>query len=393
MEHRIREEYKTDNKRAFATFYALYLLLATGMLGVALSTNTFEFFLFYELMIVPAWALITVYGYQNREKIAFTFFMWAEISALTLLVGILTAYAKLGNFEISQLIQLNGDLWASWVVIFVLLGFLIKIAAFGLHIWLPSTYAEAPTPITALLSSAMTGLVAYATVRMLIPINVFMSISWVLLLWALVNILYGGLMALVENDFKRLLAYSSISQMGYLLFGVASYTMLGVSGSMLHYLSHGLGKAILFAAAGAIIYRTGIRDLRQLGGLAAKMPILAVMSIIGFITLAGVPPTVGFTSKLLIFTGGFQRGLQSSSEFALAFVAMISTLLTIAYALFAMRRIFYGQLPTQLESVTEAPKMMIAPLLILSVLSILLSLSPGILLDPLTRIVNSLIAG
>jgi len=393
VEHRIHEEYAGENKRAYATYYALYLLFAAGMIGVALATNLFEFFLFYELMIVPAWALINVYGYHAREKIAFIFFLWMEASAILVLTGILIAYTRTGSFEISNLTLLSGDPWAIWVIAFILLGFLIKMAVFGLHIWLPYAHAEAPAPVSALLSPAMIGLAAYAIVRILVPIRDFGGISLVVLLWALATMIYGGLMALNENDIKRLLAYSSISQMGYLLLGISSYTTIGVGGSMLHYVAHGLGKAILFLAAGAIIYRTGIRDIRQMGGLASKMPILATVFVIGFITIAGVPPTFGFMSKWLIFTGVFGRGLNASSiELALAFSAMFATVLTVAYALWTIRRIFYGTLPTNLEGVKEPPKMMLIPLLTLSVLSLLLFIYPRIILDPLLQVINSLIS-
>jgi len=393
MERRIGNDHG-GGKRAYATYYALYLLYGIGMIGVAFSTNLFEFFLFYELMIVPIWAIINAYGYFEREKNALVFFLWMEASALLLLAGILIAYARVGNFEISQLTLLNGDAWAIWITIFMLAGLLIKMAIVGLHPWLPGTYAEAPAPISAALG-VCTGLGTYGIVRLLTPLHsALFSVSGWLEFLALMTIAYGGVMALVQNDIKRLLAYSSISQMGYLLFGIASYTTIGMAGSMFHYLSHGLAKAILFSVAGAIIYRTGIRDIRRLRGLASRMPISATVFTIGFIVIAGVPPTVGFMSKWLIFAGGFQRGLNSSSiELTLAFAAMITTLLTIAYGFFAIRGIFYGHLPARLKNVKEAPKMMTIPLLILSVLSILLCIYPGIILDPLMQVINSLIAG
>jgi NADH-quinone oxidoreductase subunit M len=282
---------------------------------------------------------------------------------------------------------------ATFVVLPILLGFLIKMAMFGLHIWLPYAHAEAPTPISALLSPAMIGLAAYAAVRLLVPISsAFYSLHWGLLLWALVTMVYGGLMVLAQTDIKRLLAYSSISQMGYLLIGIASNTTLGVSGSMLHYISHGLGKAALFLAAGAIIHQSGIRDIRSLGGLAAKMPISAVAFIIGCMNIAGVPPTIGFISKSLVFMGVFRQGLQTSwYELAVALAALISTALTIGYTFLTIRRIFFGPIPKHLQNVKEAPATMTIPLIILSVLSIVAGIYPRIILEPLMKIIQGLI--
>lgn len=392
MKHKIQGEYKENNKKAYALYYALYLSFVTSMMGVVLATNVFEFYLFFELMIIPAWALINIYGYGAREKIALKFLLWSIIGAVLFLIGVLSAYAAIHSFEISDLVQLNTNPLGKLVVLTMLLGFFIKIAVSGLHIWLPYAYAEAPTPISALLS-AMTGLAAYAIVRLLIPIQSgFESVRWLMLVWAIATMVYGGLMVLAQNDIKRLLAYSSISQMGYLLVGIASYTTLGVTGSMLYYISHGLGKAALFLTAGAIIHQTGIRDIRSLGGLAAKMPVSAVAFIIGFMNIAGIPPTMGFFSKLFVFMGALSRGLYTSSfEVAVALAALISTVLTIAYAFWTIRRIFYGPLPEHLQYVMEAPRMMTVPLIILSILSVMAGILPSVILDPLFKTIQEII--
>jgi len=393
MEHRVHEEYHEENKRAHATYYALYLAYATSMMGVVLSTNLFEFYFFYELMIIPSWGLINIYGYGEREKIALMYLLWSIVGAVLFVTGALTAYAFLHSFEISDLVKLNGHPIATFVVVPILLGFFIKMAVFGLHIWLPYAHGEAPTPISALLSPAMIGLAAYATVRLIVPISgAFRSLHWGLLLWALVTMVYGGLMVLAQNDIKRLLAYSSISQMGYLLVGIASNTTLGISGAMLHYISHGLGKAALFLSAGAIIHQSGIRDIRSLGGLAGKMPVSTVAFIIGCMNIAGVPPTIGFMSKMLVFMGAFSQGLQTSwFELAVALAALISTALTIGYTFFTIRRIFFGPTPNHLQNVKEAPAMMTIPLIIFSVLSIVAGIYPRVILEPLMKIIHGLI--
>jgi NADH-quinone oxidoreductase subunit M len=393
MEHKIHEDYKEDNKKAHATYYALYLSYACSMMGVVLSTNLFEFYLFFELMIIPSWALINIYGYGEREKIALMYLLWSIVGAVLFLTGALTAFAMTHSFEIADLGKLNGNPLAIFVVVTILLGFFIKMAMFGLHIWLPYAHAEAPTPISALLSPAMIGLAAYAIVRILLPIqSAFESAHWLMLLWATLTIMYGGLMVFAQNDIKRLLAYSSVSQMGYLLLGIASNKSLGVSGAMLHYVSHGLGKAALFLTAGAIIYQSGIRDIRSLGGLVKRMPISVVAFIIGFMNISGVPPTIGFLSKMLVFTGVFGHGIGTSRiEPVVALIALISTVLTVGYALLTIRRIFFGPIPEHLQDISEAPPMMTIPLVILCALSIVLGILPWIMLDPMFHTIQGLI--
>jgi NADH-quinone oxidoreductase subunit M len=365
------------------------------MMGVALSTNLFEFYFFFELMIIPSWALINIYGYGEREKIALTYLLWSIVGAVLFVTGALTANAVLHSFEISDLAKLNGHPLSTFIVITMLLGFFIKMAAFGLHIWLPYAHTEAPTPISALLSPAMIGLAAYATVRLLVPIQgAFQSIHWIVLIWAFVTMVYGGLMVLVQTDIKRLLAYSSMSQMGYLIIGIASNTPLGISGAMLHYISHGLGKAALFLSAGAIMHQSGIRDIRSLGGLAGKMPISAVAFTIGVMNIAGIPPTIGFISKSLVFMGAINRGLATSTiDLAVTLAALVSTALTIGYTTWTIRRIFFGPTPEHLENVKEAPLTMTVPLIIISVLSVVAGIYPKVILDPLFQIIQALVQG
>jgi NADH-quinone oxidoreductase subunit M len=239
----------------------------------------------------------------------------------------------------------------------------------------------------------MIGLAAYAIVRMLLPITGVMNNNFtLLLLWGFITMIYGGLMVLSQTDIKRLLAYSSMSQMGYLFVGIASSTTLGVSGSMMHYISHGLGKAALFLSVGAIMHQTGYRDIRQLGGLAARMPLSAIAFVIGAMNISGIPPTVGFVSKLMIFMGAFGPALQGNPvALILGLCAILSTILTVGYTMWTIRRIFYGPLPTHLEETKEAPLMMTIPMLLLCLLSIIFGIYPGPILDSLFKAVELLL--
>jgi NADH-quinone oxidoreductase subunit M len=394
MAQNILKQYGGENNKAHGTYYALYLGYVASMIGVVLSTNLFEFYFFFELMIIPSYLLINVYGSGEKEKIGLSYLLWSIVGAVLFVTGALSAYALTGSYELSSLASLSGSPYAGFVVITMLLGFGVKLAMFGLHVWQPAAYSEAPTSISALLSPAMSGLAAYSIVRMLLPISGIMeSYFSYTLIWGLATMIYGGLNVLAQDDMKQMLAYSSMSQMGYIFIGVASATTMGVTGSMLHYISHGFGKAALFLAVGAVAHQTGTRSIKELGGLAAKMPITAVCFIIGAFNLAGIPPTVGFPSKLMIFMGAFGPGVFTlSAEFYVALAALLSTALTVGYTMSGMRRIFFGPLPESLADVKEAPWIMTVPMIILCVLSIVLGLFPAPILDPLMEAVAGLLA-
>src|SRR5208283_1418172 len=373
-----------EDKKQFGMFYALYLLYSIGMMGAVLATNLIEFYLFFELMLIPSYFLIAKWGSGDRDRISFMYFMWTHIGALAFLAGILSIGYLTGSFDLGSII--TGAIPENlrlWIVVLMVTGLLVKMAAFGLHIWLPHAHAEAPTPISALLSPAMIGIGGYAIVRIVMSIlpSAFLEVSTALTVWAVVTMFYGGAMALVQDDIKRLLAYSSISQMGYILLGIASFQTLGVSGAMFQYVTHGLGKGILFMIAGAIMIQTGgLRSIQKMGGLAARMPITATAALIGFLTITGIPPTTGFISEFLIFAGSFNGAFQANSmlRIALSFLAVVSTALTAGYSLWAVRRIFFGKLPTELVDIKEAPLTMTIPVLVLSAISIIIGIFPDI---------------
>jgi NADH-quinone oxidoreductase subunit M len=388
MEHRFHEWQHETGKpvenTAYASYYALYLLYAAGMLGTILATNLIQFYLFYELMLVPSWALINNFGYGERERIGMMYFLWTHVGAVILLAGILSSYWITGSFEISALSGVVGHANAGLIAFAILIGFFTKMAVFGIHIWLPYAHGEAPTPISALLSPAMIGIGAYAAVRLVaIPMApVFSQFSLMFSIWALLTMVYGGLMALSQDDVKRFLAYSSVSQMGYIFLGLASASATGEAGAIFHYVSHGFGKCILFCAAGILISQTGTRSIKKMGGLADKMPITATLTLLGFFTIAGVPPTVGFMSKFMLFTGVFSTALTNSPEqLFIAIVAIIMTVLTVGYALWTFRRIFFGPLAEGMEKVKEAPTLMLIPMVVFAFLAILLGIYPRFVTD------------
>jgi len=388
-----------EDKKQFGMFYALYLLYSVGMMGAVLATDLIEFYLFFELMLIPSYFLIAKWGSGDRDRISFMYFMWTHIGALAFLAGILSIGYLTGTFDLGSI--MTGAIPENlrlWIVVLMVTGLLVKMAAFGLHIWLPHAHAEAPTPISALLSPAMIGIGGYAIVRIVMSIlpTAFLEVSTALMVWAVVTMFYGGAMALVQDDIKRLLAYSSISQMGYILLGISSVQVLGVSGAMFQYVTHGLGKGILFMVAGAIMLQAdGLRSIRRMGGLAAKMPLTATAALLGFFTIMGLPPTTGFVSEFLIFAGSFHEAFTLGSTFrlALAFLGVVSTALTAGYSLWAIKRIFFGQLPSELSNVKEAPLTITGPILVLAAISIMIGIFPDIIERLLLPVVKMILGG
>lgn len=407
MTHRIAEQLeglsdevtKPDVDSRLGLYNALFLLYAAGMLGTVLATNLIQFYIFFEIMLIPSFFLIAEFGYGDRHRIAIMYFLWTHVGALTLLAGLLTAGYFGGSFDMAKLATASFPLNAAAVVgVLITVGLFVKLAAFGLHIWLPYAHAEAPTPISALLSPAMIGIGGYALIRLLLIVLplAFQAITFGIAIWGLVTMFYGGMMALMQDDIKRLLAYSSISQMGYIIFGISSAYFLGVSGSVFQYVSHGTGKAILFMVAGAIILQThGLRSIRQLGGLSRRLPITATVAMIGFLVIIGVPPLNGFQSEWMLFGGAIKGALdaESSTRLAIAVLALVATPMTAGYTLWAMRRIFFGSLPENLASVKEAPVMVLGPMLVLAFVSVVLGVYPALIVDRLFPVLRTALGG
>ncbi|MGA9298522.1 MAG: proton-conducting transporter membrane subunit, partial [Nitrososphaeraceae archaeon] len=298
-------------------YFALYLTFSMGMMGTVLATNLIEFFVFFELMLIPSFFLIAFYGYGARRRIALMFLFWTHVGAVVLLLGLLAMGFFAGGFDYDT-VRLNVTKipaqWMSIIIFSLVVGLGVKLAAFLLHIWLPYAHAEAPTPISALLSPAMIGIGAYGLIRLWLELLTgnYTQYSIYINIWGLATMIYGGAMALMQDDIKKVLAYSSISQMGYILFGIGSESILGITGGALVYVTHGLGKAILFMMAGSIILQTGTRSMSKLGGLAGKMPYTAVIAMIGALTIIGIPPTSGFMSEWILFAGVLQTAVYES---------------------------------------------------------------------------------
>ncbi len=393
MRHRFEDQSGGDDKRRFGVYYLNFVLVVTGLLGVSLSTNLIELYLFVELMLIPTFFLLGLFGYVQKGRVAIMYFVWNQLGAFIFLVGILVAYSATGSFAVSSLASLGtGSSLAYWVFFLVMLGWFVKMGVFGVHMWLPTAEAEPPSSFAPIMATAV-GVGNYVVARLLVQYmpTVFQSFSVPFMVVALLTMVFGGAMTLVQDDVKYLFAWSTMSQNAYSLLGIGSLTVLGMSGGVFYFLSHILGKCILFSVAGILLVRTGTRDMKQMGGLASKMPVTAALCLIGGLILSAVPPTSGFQAEWIMFAGIFFQGANGvTTNLVIALLGIIATALTVAYTFWPVRRIFFGALPAHLQGVTEAPLSMTVPLLALAAISILLGIYPDLVTKMLVNFASSL---
>ena len=363
-------------------FYALLLLFAIGMSGTTLADDMFLFYVFWELMLVASCALIAIWGDgEQRREVALKYFIFTHFGSLLVLVALILLYNATGSDSFSALragVTLAPRLVTVVTAMFVV-GFSVKMAIFPLHLWLPDAHTVAPMSVTIMLAAAMLSMGTYGILRF--PMSIFSGAQLApfavpMMIAGIISEIYGALMALAEQDVKRIIAYSSVSQMGYILFGLGTLTQAGVSGATLHVIYHAIVKALLFMCTGWVIHATGRRRISALGGLGRAMPIAAACTGIGVLAIAGTPPLGIFDSEWMIFAGGFQTG-----HLWLAALAVISSLLTVAYALWFGGKIFLGKRPEGLDTLAKVPAAMIAPTIFLAAMTVIAGLFPAPLFE------------
>ena len=378
-------------------YFALYLAFSMGMFGTVLATNLIQFYVFFELMLVPSFFLIAFYGYGARRRIALMFFFWTHVGAVVLLLALLAMGFFAGGFDFDT-IRANASQipvqWMSIIIFALVIGLGVKLAAFLLHIWLPYAHAEAPTPVSALLSPAMIGIGAYGLLRLWLDLltGSYAEYSLYINLWGLATMIYGGAMALMQDDIKKVLAYSSISQMGYILFGLGSESILGITGATMMYITHGLGKAILFMMAGSIILQTGTRSMSKLGGLAGRMPYTAVITMIGALTIIGIPPTSGFMAEWILFNGVLQTGVNHMDSLRVTVFGfgILATVLSSAYILWMYKRVFFGKISEEHVHVRDSSRYITVTMAVLAAITLIIGVYPDPFLNPVTGYIKGI---
>ena len=386
----IEPSYKQHIDTQMGLYFALFLTFAMGMVGTVLSTNLIEFYVFFELMLVPAFFLIALYGYSTRKRVSLMFFFWTHVGAVLLLLGMLAMGLFAGGFDFETIksnVSKIPSQWMTLIVFAVVIGIAVKLGAFLLHIWIPHTYAESPTPISALIAGPMSAIGVYALLRIWIDLLAisYSDYSIYINFWGVVTMVYGGAMALMQDDIKKLLAYSSISHMGYIIFGLGSQSMLGVTGSALMWIPHALGETILFLMAGSLILRTNTRSMSNLGGIARKMPYTATIAMIAVLTMIGVPPTTGFMAEWIMFTGALQTGTENMDSFRVVLfsIAILTTILTSSYLLVMYKKIFFGKISPRFEKLRDVNRYSIIPMAFVASLALFLGVYPAPVINPI----------
>jgi NADH-quinone oxidoreductase subunit M len=343
-------------------YYALYLLLVASMMGVFLSLDLFLFYVFFEVMLLPMYFLIGIWGGPSREYAAIKFLLYTLFGSVFILVAILILYFwpgdaaagtfKAHSFDLVQLTSIATETsyfgrdvqW--WVFILFFIGFSIKLPSFPFHTWLPDAHVEAPTPISMILAGILLKIGGYGLIRLAWPLAPAGAFDWsfFVALVGIVSILYGALVAMAQTDFKKLVAYSSVSHMGYVTLGLAAmnltadqrYYAYGVNGAMFMMLAHGITSSGMFFLVGVIYDRAHTRDLNKLGGLNNIMPLYGAMSYVIFFGSMGLPGLCGFVAEVFVVLAAFNYSV------VLAILAAAAVILTAGYILWTIQRVFLG---------------------------------------------------
>lgn len=370
-----------DGDERTGYFYALLLLFQVGMSGTTLADDMMLFYIFWELMLVASSLLILVWGDgKRRGAVALKYFIFTHLGSLMVLVGLIVLYDATGTDTFSALragVTLDPRLMRMVIGLF-LAGFSVKMAIFPFHLWLPDAHTVAPMPVTIMLAAAMLSMGTYGILRF--PLSIFSRVDMTpfalpMMIGGVFSEVYGALMALAERDVKRIIAYSSVSQMGYILFGLGTLTADGVTGATLHVVYHAIVKALLFMGAGWVVKSTGRRLITELGGLAKSMPLAAISTGVGALAIAGMPPFCIFDSEWMIFSGGFH-----TAHIGLSVVTLLGSLLTVVYAVQLVLGIFFGAEQEGL-TVKQVHWAIVVPTVFLAVLALVEGLFPALLFD------------
>ncbi len=370
-------------------YFALYLLLVTGMMGVFVALDFFLFFIFWEVMLLPMYFLIGLWGGPRREYAAIKFFIYTFVGGILMLLTMLALYFSVAytdtatgqsvhTFNILHMMNpanyVEGGLlsgvdttwrYVAWMALFI--NFAIKIPLFPFHTWLPDAHVEAPTPISVILAGVLLKLGTYGLLRINFPIFPDATAYFIYFMAALgmISIIYGAFCAMAQDDFKKLIAYSSISHMGIVVIGIAALNTQGMVGGVLQMFNHGIITAVLFLAVGVLYDRTKKRGLYDFGGIANQMPLYTGLAMIGMFAALGLPGLNGFVSELFSFLGAFE---------AYKWITIISVtgiIITAGYILWTIQRVYLGSTPenlTSLKDLTPREILMFVPLIILIIL-------------------------
>ncbi|ABF40306.1 NADH dehydrogenase subunit M [Candidatus Koribacter versatilis Ellin345] len=387
----------TSIKERVKEFFILMLILETAMLGVFVSLDLFQFYFFWEATLIPMALLIGIYGHERRIYAAVKFFMYTMVASVFMLAAMLWLYSKTGSFdfvEIQQAIQLGNVSGFShaqqWLFLGFFIAFAVKVPLFPFHTWLPDAHVEAPTAGSVLLAGVLLKMGTYGLLRFnlgLFPEAARRNAPWIIAL-AIIGIIYGALVALVQPNMKKLVAYSSVSHLGFCVLGIFSFTAMGVSGSVYQMLNHGVSTGGLFMLLGMIYERRHTYEIKQYGGLATPMPVFATFFLVITLASAGLPLLNGFVGEFLVLSGAFQ------AKMIYGILAASGVIWGAWYLLWLYQKTFYGDVTVEannnLSDLNARERLSLWPI---AVMSLVMGVVPMIFLRQINPAVQAALSG
>lgn len=391
------------------SYFALLLMLQSSVFGVFMALDFFLFYIYWEVMLLPMFFLIGIWGGENREYAAIKFFLYTFFGSIVMLVGIIALYHVSGQNEDSfNILALHGGRFKDlslyifgqaipfnkfffWIMF---LGFAIKVPVFPFHTWLPHAHVQAPTAVSVILAGVLLKMGSYGFLRISFPIfpHAAQEYAHIIAVLGLISLLYGGFCAMAQKDVKRLVAYSSVSHMGMVMIGMAAMSPQGVNGAVLQMFNHGTSTAMLFLLIGILYERSHHRWIvrpdgtKGFSGLYTQMPKYSIVFIIAMFASMGLPGLSGFISEALIFLGIFERFTTITA------IAVIGLLIGAAYLLWMFKRMFFGEVIESVKSYTDMSKREIFYMLPLCVAVIVFGIFPTPLLDMMRASVGKLVS-
>ncbi|MCL5046025.1 MAG: NADH-quinone oxidoreductase subunit M [Actinobacteria bacterium] len=378
-------------------YFILLLFLEVGMMGVFAALDYFLFFIFWEIVLVPMYFLIGIWGGPRREYAAIKFFIYTLIGSVVMLIAILAMYLKTGagTFNILEIAKLAPSMpfgWQWWIFLGLFLGFAIKVPVFPFHTWLPDAHVEAPTPVSMILAGVLLKMGTYAMLRIshaTLP-EAAVAFSVPLAILGFINIVYGALAAMAQKDLKKMVAYSSVSHMGYFLLGLAAATPEGINGAIYVMVSHGLISGLFFFVVGMSYERTHTREIAKLGGLFLTVPVIATVTAFTAFANLGLPTLSGFIGEFFVLLGAWP-------VYKLwVLVAGVGLVVTAAFHLWMVQRVLMGEKREEYHDLEDINAREVITLVPLVALIIYLGVYPRPLLeliDPAVKTLSVMLGG
>jgi multicomponent Na+:H+ antiporter subunit D len=340
-------------------FYTLLCLMTAGLLGVTLTGDVFNMYVFFEILSIACYGLVAFNLDREAIEGALKYIVLGPLASSFILLGIAMLYGLTGTLNMADIAtRVQPDIAFSMAFGFLIGGFALKSAIVPFHFWLPDVHPVAPSPISAMLSSVVVGTGIYAVMRLVFTVFGFTGMLWIFIAFGLVTMVLGGIIAVVQTNIKRMIAYSTVSQSGYIFLAVGLGTNLGIAAAIFHLVNNILVKSLLFLATGIIIWHTGTKDMNQLGGLGKRLPMVMICFGIGALSIIGLPPFNGFASKWMIYMATWEVSP------ILTAVAVVVSGITLIYYIKAFSCIFMGRSRIQIKEKT--PKAMLLPVVILA---------------------------